>query len=480
MIPVTQFNGEAVAILGMGRSGLTAARALKAGGATPVCWDDGPGLAAAEEEGFLIANLHAEQVWKEHDFAALILSPGIAHLYPSPHPVVKLAWRYGALVNNDVGLFFREFADYWQGLEEEDQPWPEVVAITGSNGKSTTTALIAHILEKAGRKVQMGGNIGRGVLDLDPPAKGVVYVLELSSYQLELADELSPTIAVFLNFSPDHFDRHGGRGGYFAAKRRLFTQSMPDRAIVGVDEDEGAFIANSEMLTRYGDPVTRISVERELRPRRGWAIYVLDGVLNEWSNGEEVARLDISQMPSLAGRHNHQNMASAYGVCRVLSLANDQIMAGFSSFPGLPHRMEQVGRLGRVRFVNDSKATNVDAAARALSSFGNIYWIAGGQGGKGGLEELEDYIPTVTKAYLIGETADHFAALLEGRAFEICGTLDKALAAAARDALADGGEAVVLLAPACASFDQFPSFEHRGDEFRSRVKALIGKDGSCA
>jgi UDP-N-acetylmuramoylalanine--D-glutamate ligase len=419
-------------------------------------------------------------VWESHDFAALILSPGIPHLYPAPHPIVTLAWKYGAFVNNDIGLFFREFSDFWLNLEKQDEPWPEAIAITGSNGKSTTTALIAHILEKAGKKVQMGGNIGRGVLDLDPPEKGTVYVLELSSYQTELADELSPTIAVFLNFSPDHFDRHGGHGGYFAAKRRLFDMSMPGRAIIGVDEDEGRFIANSEMQTRYGDPVTRISVERELQQKKGWSVYVQDGILIDWSNGNEVERLDVSQMPSLAGVHNHQNMASAFAVCKVLELARDEIVAGFASFPGLPHRMETVGQLGSVTFVNDSKATNVEATAKALEAFENIYWIAGGQGKEGGLEGLSKFLPNINKAYLIGEAAEGFAEFLGSApgsiAHELSGTLDKAVERAVLDATGSGGVAVVLLAPACASFDQFPSFEHRGNAFREQVLAHINKD----
>ncbi len=477
MIPVTQYNGHAVAVLGLGRSGLSAARALKAGGATPVCWDDNEdSLTAAEAEGFLIANLHADHVWQEHNFAALILSPGIPHLYPEPNPIVKLAWGHGVPVDNDVGLFFSVYLDFWNGQEEGDEPWPEAIAITGSNGKSTVTALIAHIFKAAGRNVQMGGNIGRGVLDLDPPKKGMVYVLELSSYQTELARTLSPSIAVFLNFSPDHFDRHDGRGGYFAAKKRLFEKSAPDRMIIGVDESEGRFLANSMRQDgNEGHPVTAVSVTKPLRGR-GWSVFAEHDQLIEWAGDKELARIDLAEMTALQGVHNQQNACAAHAVCKTLGLTSDEIEAGMKSFPGLPHRMEVVGRLGNISFVNDSKATNVESAAKALGAYQNIYWIAGGQGKEGGLVGLKDYLPNVKKAYLIGETANEFAGLLGDAPHEMAETLERAITLALQDADADEQASVILLAPACASFDQFPSFEHRGDAFRAQVLALINKD----
>ena len=477
MIPVTQYNGHAVAVLGLGRSGLSAARALKAGGATPICWDDNEdSLSAAEAEGFLIANLHAEHVWREHEFAALILSPGIPHLYPEPNPIVKLAWGAGVPVDNDVGLFFALFASHWNSLELKDEPWPECVAITGSNGKSTTTALVAHILSAAGKNVQMGGNIGRGVLDLEPPEKGMIYVLELSSYQTELARTLSPSIAVFLNFSPDHFDRHGGRGGYFAAKKRLFEKSGIDRMIIGIDEPEGRFLANQlRQDADEGHPVTAVSVTKPLRGR-GWSFFAAEDQLIEWAGDKELAHIPFVDMPALKGVHNQQNACAAFAVCKTLGLTTDEISTGLKTFTGLPHRMEQVGLLGTISFVNDSKATNVESAAKALGAYENIYWIAGGQGKEGGLEGLKEYIPNVTKAYLIGETAPEFASLLDEAPFEIAETLDRAITLAVQDADADEQPSVILLAPACASFDQFPSFEHRGDAFRDQVLALINKD----
>ncbi len=480
MIAVRQFGAKAVAVLGLGRSGLATVRALRAGGAVPVCWDDNESArSVAEKEGFAVASLHEGEVWQKHDFAALVLSPGIAHLYPTPHPVVGQAWAHGVPVDNDVGLFFAEIDDLTNAMVEDGRFFeagpPEIVCITGSNGKSTTTALVAHILEQAGRRVQMGGNIGRGVLDLDMPEAGDVIVLELSSYQIELARYLSPSVAVFLNFSPDHYDRHGGRGGYFAAKRRLFDVGMPGRSIIGVDEEEGRFLAGS-----VGGGVTVISAQRALETWPERAVYVCAEGICETVGGTPTHKVAQPVAPALPGVHNQQNLCAAYAVCRELELSPDVIMAGAASFPGLPHRMEAVAQLGEIRFVNDSKATNVDAAARALSTFDNIYWIAGGQAKEGGLDGLLPHMGNVRQAYLIGESAPLFARLLEGRcALVQSGTLERAVAQALADARQGGGPAVVLLAPACASFDQFRSFEARGAQFRALVQALVEAAGGA-
>ncbi len=481
MIPATHYNGHAVAILGLGRSGLSAARALKAGGATPVCWDDNENsLSAAEEEGFLIANLHEGRVWEEHDFKVLILSPGIPHLYPQVNPIVRLAWKYGVPVDNDVGLFLAaidELPEEEVGDEPEFVDMPAIVCITGSNGKSTVTALVHHILSKAGRNVQMGGNIGRGVLDLDPPRRDEIYVLELSSYQTELASTLTCDIGAFLNFSPDHYDRHGGRGGYFAAKRRLFEFAVS--AVIGIDEDEGFFVHNS-LLDRdveYEDDgrVTAITANPDFCAGKSRVVVGLDHLAAELETGQS-ERLDLADLANLRGAHNRQNCATAFAICRKLEVPVNDILSGLKTFTGLPHRMEQVGQLGKISFVNDSKATNVESAAKALGAYENIYWIAGGQGKEGGLDGLKDYLPNVKKAYLIGETASQFAGLLGDAPHEMAGTLERAIALAMQDADADEQASVILLAPACASFDQFPSFEHRGDAFRAQVLALLNKD----
>ncbi len=478
MIPVTQYNGHAVAVLGLGRSGLAAARALKAGGATPVCWDDNEdSLTAADKEGFLIANLHAEHVWSEHSFAALILSPGIPHLYPEPNPVVQLAWDYNVPVDNDVSLFFQVMDSIYVNNADTGafsfEELPQTICITGSNGKSTTTALIAHILEQAGRNVQMGGNIGVGVLDLDPPRKKEIYVLELSSYQIELARTLDPVIAVFLNFSPDHYDRHGGGGGYFAAKARLFDVGQPLKAIIGIDEDEGRYLANHQNSDET--EVSIISTASKW-PAKGRLFAAREDKLYLVHDGREIDAMSLSGFATLTGEHNHQNACAAFAVCDGLGVPTSKIIDGMKSFPGLPHRMETVGQLGTISFVNDSKATNVESAAKALGAYQNIYWIAGGQGKEGGLDGLKEYLPNVKKAYLIGETAPEFANLLGEAPHEIAQTLERAIMLALQDADADEQASVILLAPACASFDQFPSFEHRGDAFRAQVLAMISKD----
>jgi UDP-N-acetylmuramoylalanine--D-glutamate ligase len=469
MIPVRGYAGHRVAVLGLGRSGRPAIAALAAGGAEVVAWDDSPAArAAAEAEGVALADLTRARSYE--GVKALIVSPGIPHLYPAPHPAVAAAWDAGVAVDNDIGLFFRSFAtEAWEKLDRT----PQVVAITGSNGKSTTTALLAHVLGQAGRPVQVGGNIGRGVLDLDPAEDGMVVVLELSSYQIELARALQPDIAIFLNLSPDHFDRHGGLGGYFAAKRRLFTQGGPSRSIIGVDENEGRFLANvMREEAGSGDPVITVSVTRKLAGP-GWSVFARKGFLAEWRGGRQVAAIDLRAMQTLPGAHNHQNACAAYAAARSLGLAPRQVEAGLASYPGLAHRSQLIATWRGVRIVNDSKATNADAAAQALAGFERIRWIAGGRPKEGGIEALGPLFPRVAKAYLIGEAAEGFAATLGETPHAVCGTLEVAVAAALGEA--EPGE-VVLLAPACASFDQFESFEERGDRFVALVRAQIGED----
>ncbi len=468
MIPVRGYTGHRVAVLGLGRSGRPAIAALRAGGAEVVAWDDNPAARErAEAEGIALADL--TKVRSYDGVTAAIVSPGIPHLYPAPHPAVSAAWEAGVAVDNDIGLFFRSFATpAWERFERT----PQVVAITGSNGKSTTTALTAHVLEEAGRPVQVGGNIGRGVLDLDPAADGMVVVLELSSYQIELARALQPDIAIFLNLSPDHFDRHGGMGGYFAAKRRLFTQGGPARAIIGIDENEGRFLANvMREDAGTGDPVITVSVTRK-PAGDGWQVGARKGFLSEWRLGRQVASIDLRPMLTLPGAHNHQNACAAYAAARSLGIGPRQIETALASYPGLAHRSELVATWRGVSIVNDSKATNADAAEKALASFERVRWIAGGRAKEGGIAALVPLFPRVAKAYLIGEAAQDFAETLGATPHLVAGTLDAAVAAALADA--EAGD-VVLLAPACASFDQFESFEHRGDAFVAAVKARIGE-----
>lgn len=466
MIPVRGYDGAKVAVLGLGRSGLATARALQAGGAVPLLWDDSPeARAKAEAEGFTCTDLTRHAAFE--GVACLVTSPGIPHLYPGPNKVIARALELGVPVDNDIGLFFRSFATPdWDDFETA----PRVICVTGSNGKSTTTALIHHILKVAGRPTQMAGNIGRGVLDIDPAQDGEVIVLELSSYQTDLARHLTPDVAVFTNLSPDHLDRHHGMGGYFAAKRRLFAEGGPDRAVVGVDEVEGRFLANQLGEGPQDDRVIRISSGQKL-DEFGWSVFARKGFLAEWRKGKQIASVDLRAIAGLPGAHNHQNACAAYAATRSLGLAPKLIEQALHSFAGLPHRSQTVAERGGVRFVNDSKATNVDSAAKALQAFGKIRWIAGGMGKDGGIAALAPFLGSVVKAYLIGHSARDFALQLGDTPHEICETMERAVARAAAEA--EAGE-VVLLAPAAASFDQYPNFEKRGEDFTARVKALAG------
>ena len=467
MLPVKGFSGQKVAVLGLGRSGLATAAALQAGGAEPLLWDDSPeARQKAEEAGFTCTDLSRHGALD--DAVCLVTSPGIPHLYPTPNKVIARALELGIPVDNDIGLFFRSFAGpEWDNFETT----PKVVCITGSNGKSTTTALIHHILQVAGRPTQMAGNIGKGVLSIDPAQDGEVVVLELSSYQTDLARALTPDVAVFTNLSPDHLDRHNGLGGYFAAKRRLFAEGGPDRAVIGVDEVEGQFLAGQLAMGPGDDRVIRISSGQKLEGF-GWSVFARKGFLAEWRRGKQMASIDLRAVAGLPGAHNHQNACAAYAACRSLGLAPKLIEGALQSFAGLPHRSQLAGEKGGVRFINDSKATNVDSAAKALQAFQKIRWIVGGMGKDGGLHGVEPFLGTVVKAYLIGHSARDFALQIGQTPHEICETMERAIARAAAEA--EPGE-VVLLAPAGASFDQYPNFEKRGEDFTARVRALIGQ-----
>ncbi|WEF23665.1 UDP-N-acetylmuramoyl-L-alanine--D-glutamate ligase [Paracoccus sp. S3-43] len=467
MIPVQGVEGQTIAVLGLGRSGKATAAALAAGGAKVIAWDDGNDTReAAAADGLTIADLTRDDAWQ--GVAALIASPGIPHLYPKPHPAIARAFALGIPVDNDIGLFFRSYAtEDWEGFDRA----PRVIAVTGSNGKSTTTALIHHILRESGRPTQMGGNIGTGVLSLEPAHDGEVVVLELSSYQTELARALTPDVAVFTNLSPDHLDRHGGPGGYFAAKRRLFAEGGPDRAVIGVDEVEGLYLADQLSMGPADDRVIRVSSGQKL-DGAAWSVFARKGHLAEYRKGRQAASIDLRGVQGLPGAHNHQNACAAYAACRALGLAPREIEAAFHSFAGLPHRSQTVAEIGGVRYVNDSKATNVDSAAKALQAFDRIRWIAGGLGKEGGIGALAPYLTRVTKAYLIGHSARDFALEIGPTPYEIAETMEAAVARAASEA--EPGE-TVLLAPAAASFDQYPNFEKRGEHFTDLVKGLASR-----
>jgi UDP-N-acetylmuramoylalanine--D-glutamate ligase len=463
MIPVRGFTGKRVAVFGLGRSGLTAARALKAGAATPVLWDENENARlAAAKEGFDVVDLMNVD-WTE--IAALVLSPGVPLTHPDPHWAVKAANAARVPVIGDMELYARTLA------AAPANKRPRTVAVTGTNGKSTTTALISWILKQAGKDVRIGGNIGYGVLGLEDIHAGAVYVLEVSSYQLDLAPSFKPDVALLLNLSPDHLDRHGGMDGYVAAKRRIFAnQSRGDTAVIGVDDAWCRQIC-TELLAQNRQTVRPISAGRAV----GGGVYALQGVLYDASAERAIEVADLMRARSLPGRHNWQNAAAAYVAVRALGLSLEDAADGLATFPGLAHRMEEVARVGRVRFINDSKATNADAARQALSSYPKVRWIAGGRPKSGGIEALADLFPRIEYAYLIGEAADDFGRTLDGHApWVICGDIRTAVERAWSDAVASGEETVVLLSPACASFDQFADFEARGEAFRSAVLAVTG------
>ncbi|MGZ5983389.1 MAG: UDP-N-acetylmuramoyl-L-alanine--D-glutamate ligase [Caulobacteraceae bacterium] len=462
MIPVRGFEGKRVAVFGLGRTGLTAARALAAGGAKVVLWDEKEASRqAAAAEGFALEDLQTAD-WSR--FAALMLSPGVPLTHPEPHWTVKKAREAGVEIVGDIELFARTVN------AQPEHKRPRVVVITGTNGKSTTTALIGHICRKAGLDARVGGNIDIGVLDLDDMHGGAVYVLEVSSYQLDLTSSLKPGVAVLLNISPDHLDRHGGMDGYVAAKRRvLLNQGKGDTAVIGVDDPWCQQIC-TEITAANRRTIVPISSGRAI----GRGVYALQGVLYDGSGERVVEVADLMRARSLPGRHNWQNAAAAYAACRALGIPPAEVADGLLSFPGLAHRMEKVGVVDGVTFINDSKATNADAARQAMATYPRFFWIAGGVPKAGGIDGLADLFPRVSKAYLIGQAAEDFARTLDGLApHEIAGDLATATARAFADARTAGGEQIiVLLSPACASFDQFPDFEVRGDAFRKLVQDL--------
>lgn len=463
MIEARSFAGADVGVLGLARSGLSAVRALAAGGACVHAWDDREAPRAAAEKAGAAILPWADWPWTR--IRHMVLSPGIPLTHPAPHAAVLRAREAGAEIIGDLEIFARNVADPAAGGQ------PGIVAVTGTNGKSTTTALIGHVLAACGHDARVGGNIGKPALDLGPPGPHTVYVLEVSSYQIELSPGLAPGVAVLTNLSPDHIDRHGSMARYAGIKESLLVRARSDgHVVIGVDDTHSAAI-HTRLSASRGPETVPVSVGKVL----GRGIFVLDGVLYDaWGQRAERV-LDLADVPRLPGAHNWQNAGLAYAAVRRLVRDPAAIAGAVRSFPGLAHRIELVGQAGKVRFVNDSKATNADAAARALACYDDIFWIAGGRPKEGGIAALEAWFPRIRKAYLIGEAAGDFAAALAGKVACVeAGTLDRAVAAAFEDAGASAAPApVVLLSPACASFDQFRDFEDRGDAFRTLAQACI-------
>jgi UDP-N-acetylmuramoylalanine--D-glutamate ligase len=463
MIPSRLFATKTVAIFGLARTGLGAVRALVAGGTTVIAWDDSS--TARDLGGQEGAELMPWREWPWESIAALILSPGVPLTHPQPHGVVEHANRARVPIIGDVELFAHEIRPH------ADQPGKApVIAITGTNGKSTTTALVGHILNQCGFNAQIGGNIGKSVLELAPPTAKTIYVLEMSSFQIDLTPGLTPDVGVLSNLSPDHIDRHGSMENYAAIKARLMKQTARDgQVVIGVDDSHSSAIF-TQLASSGGAQAHPVSVGKVL----GRGVFVVDGALYDAMGARAVKVMEMASASRLPGAHNWQNAALAYGAVRPFVSDSRAIAAAIASFPGLAHRMEDVGHIGKTVFINDSKATNADATARALAVYPDIFWIAGGKPKEGGIESLSGFFPRIRKAYLIGEAAPQFARSLDGKAsYEVAGVLETAVSHAAADAASSSIAApVVLLSPACASYDQFKDFEQRGDSFRGLVAKL--------
>ncbi len=453
MFAASKFANRKIAVFGLARSGLALIDALVAGGAEVLAWDDNAAsVARGRENGLPIADLTST------DFAqldALVLSPGVPLTHPAPHWAVAKATAGGVEVIGDTEVFMRQIAG----------SGARTVCITGTNGKSTTTALAGHVLRSAGYAAHIGGNIGKAVFLLPPPDEKTVYVLELSSYQIDLMPGLKPDVGILMNLTPDHLDRHGTMANYAAVKARMFArQDSGDTAVISIDDAWCREIAAQVTAPK----LVAMSVETALDN----GVSAADGVICR--DGRSI--VDLAGIINLRGRHNWQNACAAYAAARAIGADDAAIARGMQSFPGLAHRMEVIGRRGNVVFINDSKATNADAAGHALAAFERVYWIAGGRAKFGGIEQLAPLFKHIAGAYLIGEAARDFASTLGDKVpVYMCDTIDKAVARAGDDASRDDADEVaVMLSPACASFDQFADFEIRGDAFRAAVMGLAG------
>ena len=475
MITLPNISGKGYGVVGLGRSGRATVASLLASGATVRAWDDKESTRDAIAREFPSVTIAPVTEWDYTAMASLVMSPGIL----LSHPAVKAAEAAGIEVIGDIELLYRA------------QPAATYIGITGTNGKSTTTTLIAHILSSCGKRVEVGGNLGTPALALASLGAGGIYVLELSSYQLDLVRTTRFNTALLLNISPDHLDHHGSMENYIAAKLHIFDrQVQSDTAVIGIDDAQSTAISRMLLTegSRYVIPIS--SVEKIEATRSG--IAVLDGVLYDSvcvspddSVDTATVRGSLANVKSLQGAHNGQNAAAAYAACFAQGCMPDEIMAAMQTYPGLAHRMQWLGLIDGVQYVNDSKATNADAAEKALRTYDDIYWILGGVAKDGGIAPLVSYFPKVRHAYLIGEAAVDFAATLgDAVPYTHAATLENAVASATRDARAHKGNMpTVLLSPACASFDQFSNFEVRGEAFIALVaqlKAVGGEHGAPA
>ena len=441
------FPYQNVLVLGLARTGLAAVHTLNHYGLKPLGWDDN---AASCEQAAAVSDITItppdEIDWAQLD--ALVVSPGVPYKYPKPHPVIAQARAKNIPILGDIDLFMNLI------------PHNPVIGITGTNGKSTTTALVHHLLTSSGKTAHIGGNIGTAALDLLPNIKaGDPIVLELSSYQLDLYNARSFDITACLNITPDHIDRHGSFDSYVAAKAKIFNDSdQKQTAFISIDDPE------LKVLSDANPKISRIS-----KTDATASLSFADDILKDGD-----IQLDLSQNTQLLGTHNWQNITFAYAITKTLGLTTDQFIKGLKTFTGLEHRLESVTSFKNMHFVNDSKATNAEAASNALACFDHIHWIVGGMRKKEGLKNLYPFLPHVAHAYVIGAQPESTAQELEGKVpYTIAGTVDIAVEKAMQNCLKNELSCPIVLSPACASFDQFASFEHRGHHFKTVVMQAI-------
>lgn len=440
---IQSIDGKMLAVFGLGISGLASVKALCAAGGKVIAWDDNE--SAREKAKALGAEIKQLDEQALKDCAALVLAPGVPLYFPEPHPVVKAANAANIEIISDIEIFHR-------CNQAQDKP-NRVIGITGTNGKSTTTALMHHILQALKIPNQMGGNIGTAALALEDfsTLEGGVYILEISSYQMDLCPSFTPDIALLLNITPDHIDRHGDIDKYAAAKGRIFGPP-PEKC-----EKAYAVISTDDMYSW--------EIHEEVKAQK------LRELISLTMDAQSANALSA---PAIRGSHNLQNALAVLCICRILGIDDQDFMNALQSFPGLNHRQYRVAQIGDVLYINDSKATNAEATSKALSSYKDIYWIVGGRAKDGGLEGLDAFKERIKHAFVIGEAEDDFAQWFEAHdiAYSRSSTLERAVKGAHEMAQSSGQSGVVLLSPACASWDQFKNFEERGNAFAELVKAL--------
>ncbi len=459
MINLKNLRNKKVGVLGFGKTGLSVIKAVQRAGGLLVCWDDDKEKRdELKVDGITVRDLNNKNIIKELDF--LVVSPGIPHLYPDPHPIVIMAYELNIRVDNDIGLFFSNH------IQEEYATFndpPKIIAITGSNGKSTVTALTSHVLSKFFNDVEVGGNIGKPVLELRPLKEGSVKILELSSYQIELATCLTPNIAAFINFSSDHLQRHAGLGGYFYSKARLFLDNLTDVSVINIDTAEGLFLY--QRLNSTENKMIALSSKLDVKDYL-WAVRLKGYFITEWKMGRQVYSFDLRSLGdnflSLS-----ESVLTVYALARSFGLAPKSILNKCHGFVPLMHRSQCVGVIRGVVFINDSKATNVDATIHALKTYKNVHLILGGRAKEDNFYQLQDSMKNISKIYVIGEAAALIANSFKGYQVEQFDNLKMAFDRAI--SIAKDGD-TILLSPACASFDQYLNFEERGKHFISLVE----------